>query len=291
MSTAARMFRSDAAFCAALCALVAGWLLVRYRDHAYTGPVVPPARIQLNEVLRRVASETLRRNALSGPPAAVARQGTAGIATWLNSLGMGYSENYALTGRTGQLDSARLYLEQAAVTDSTDAVILQDLGSACMAQRDYRAAAYASRRALALNPSLVPALGNLVSAFMGREMPDSAVGPMRRMLELRPNTPTYNYLLGRWHYVRGEADSAAACLEREAALAGRPAPVGTPETVQAAGIAAIRASHRMLVALAADRGDWGGARAHFDEYLRLEPSPDERAAARREWERLRHGRR
>jgi predicted O-linked N-acetylglucosamine transferase (SPINDLY family) len=122
-------------------------------------------------------------------------------------------------------------LLQRSIEAKPDASVLSDLGVTLRTQRRYAEAEVAYRRALQLNPSLVPALGNLGNVLLDQNKPDEAEVVIADALERAPDRPWLLRSLALSMMARGMPDRAETALRR--ALTADPADADAHETLGA----------------------------------------------------------
>src|SRR4029453_9464086 len=86
------------------------------------------------------------------------------------------------------------------------------LGVALVAQRSFAAAKTEFEASLALVPSYVEPLGQLVALAFAEKQPDAALARVKKQIGLAPNEARLHYLLGLVHRDRREAGPAQAAL-------------------------------------------------------------------------------
>ncbi len=122
-------------------------------------------------------------------------------------------------------------LLQRSIDAKPDASVLSDLGVTLRGQGRYAEAEAAYRRALELDPSLVPALGNLGNVLLDQHKTADAESALTVALTLAPNQPWLLRSLALCLMARGIADQAETALRR--ALAIDPADAEAHETLGA----------------------------------------------------------
>ncbi len=107
---------------------------------------------------------------------------------------------------------------QRSLQGKPDASVYSDLGVVLRTQGRYAEAEAAYRRALQLDPALVPALGNLGNVLLDQHKPDEAEIVLTRALQHAPDQPWLLRNLALSLMARGAFDSAETSLRRALAI-------------------------------------------------------------------------
>lgn len=111
--------------------------------------------------------------------------------------------------RRGEYDPAiREYERTLALRPESPADTHIGLGKACEASGRYEDAARAFRKALELNPSLVPVLIDLGNVYHRMERYPEAIAAFKKAIEMAPNLALAHYNLGNEYYLVGRLAEA-----------------------------------------------------------------------------------
>ncbi len=274
-------FKKNFFFYAALFALWAAFLLVRYSGHRYEEAPVPSAGLEQSAQDPANAAASLQTKVTE------LRQRLAAAATHaeksgvLQQLGYAYANLYNATGSVSFRDSAVASMREASDSDPGSAPLHYSLGKFYGALGNPAGALEQYRLAMRCDSAYAPGfIEAAVCSYISFHKVADAARFGNRALQIDSHAPLCHLILGLIALDANDFEAGRMNLDQEI-VADNAAMAAGAQALDPGSIrfAATTARYRLLQLYCSKIPDREKAGANLDEYLKLETDPSKKAAA------------
>jgi hypothetical protein len=274
-------FKKSFSYYAALFALWAVFILVRYHGHRYEEAPVPSAGLEQSAPDPANTAVPLQAKITE------LRQGLAGVATraaksaLLQELGYAYANLYNATGNVSFRDSAVASMRDASASNPGSAPLHYSLGKFYGALGNPAGALEQYGLAMRCDSTYAPGfIEAAVCSYISFRKSADAMRFGNRALRIDIHAPLCHLILGLIALDANDFEAGRLNLDQEIAADDAAMAAGTPALDPGSiRFAAITAHFRLLQLYCSKIPDRAKAGAHLDEYLKLETDPSKKAAA------------